>query len=337
MPWTANLVLVSVAGRTPEGRATLASIRATWSALGAIVFSYGAPALIAGTIAWAGPQFGYAGIALVTAVLFTLGYFINFLLTQGYEEIEAPSAGKTQSKSKASGGDMAKALFQNSHLIFLLIADFPRFLFSSLLMASVVYYFNYVAHRPGLIVVYMLVTAIGRTIGSYLSRLVMAKLTARIGTIIMYGIVGACCFIAFFNYMNPWWVIGFLILANLANGAMVATFTALYADAAIFSQWKLGADSRGWIMGLSTFPIKMAFVVRSFIINLVLGLVGFNAAIPASEATAELQRGISAAMLPVPGALMIIGMLILIFGYRITHKRVIQYQEEINARQTPQT
>jgi GPH family glycoside/pentoside/hexuronide:cation symporter len=331
-PWNANMILVSVVGRTPEGRATLAGVRATWTSLSRIAFSYGAPALVAILIRKIGPNYGYGGFACITAMLFTLGYFINFAVTNGYEEIEAPTVSRHESKTKASGKDMAKALFQNPNLIALLGAMFPRYLFASIQSAGALYYFNYVAHNPGLMAPYMLISAIGATIGSSISGRVMRKIGARNCAILGFGAVGATCLLAFLFYRLPWAVIGWLTMSFLANGVMTACETTMYADAAIYSQWKLGADARGWVMGLSVFPIKTAFVVRSLILNLVLALVGFNAAIPASEATVALQRGISMVFLVVPGVLVLASMFVIIFGYRITKEKIAQYQEEIAAR-----
>jgi GPH family glycoside/pentoside/hexuronide:cation symporter len=160
----------------------------------------------------------------------------------------------------------------------------------------------------------------------------MRKIGARNCAILGFGAVGLTCLLAFLFYRNPWAVIGLLTLSFLANGVMTACETAMYADAAVYSQWKLGADARGWVMGLSVFPIKTAFVVRSLILNLVLALVGFNAAIPSSEASVELQRGISMVFLVVPGVLVLLAMFVIIFGYRITKEKIAQYQEEIAER-----
>jgi GPH family glycoside/pentoside/hexuronide:cation symporter len=331
-PWNANMILVSVVGHTPEGRATLAGARATWSSLSRIAFSYGAPALVAVLVRRIGPNYGYGGFAFITAALFTLGYFINFALTNGYEEIEAPTVSKQESKTKASGKDMAKALFQNPNLIALLGSMFPRYLFGSIQSAGALYYFNYVAHNPGLMAPYMLISAIGATVGSSVSGRVMRKIGARNCAIFGFAAVGVTCLMAFMFYRMPWAVIGWLTLSFMANGVMTACETAMYADAAVYSQWKLGADARGWVMGLSVFPIKTAFVVRSLILNLVLALVGFNAAIPSSEATAELQRGISMVFLVVPGVLVLLAMFVIIFGYRLTREKIAQYHEEIAAR-----
>jgi GPH family glycoside/pentoside/hexuronide:cation symporter len=331
-PWNANMILVSVVGRTPEGRATLAGTRATWSSLSRIAFSYGAPALVAILIRRIGPNYGYGGFAFITAMLWTLGYLVNFTVTKGYEEIEAPTVSRHESKTKASGKDMAKALFQNPNLIALMGSMFPRYLFGSVQSAGALYYFNYVAHNPGLMAPYMLISAIGATIGSSVSGRVMRKIGARNCAILGFGAVGSTCLLAFLFYGNPWAVIGWLTLSFLANGMMTACETAMYADAAVYSQWKLGADARGWVMGLSVFPIKLSFVIRSLILNLVLAMVGFNAAIPASEATMELQRGISMVFLVIPGVLVLVAMFVIIFGYRITKEKIAQYQEEIAAR-----
>jgi GPH family glycoside/pentoside/hexuronide:cation symporter len=179
---------------------------------------------------------------------------------------------------------------------------------------------------------YMLISAIGATIGATISGRVMKKLGSRGCSILCYTIVGGTCLLAFLFYQQPWAVIGWLTVSFLANGVNTACETAMYGDSAVYSQWKLGADARGFVMGLSVFPIKTAFVIRSLILNSVLALVGFSALIPASEATVELQRGISMIFLVIPGVLMLVGMLVLLFGYRITKEKIAQYQEEIAAR-----
>jgi GPH family glycoside/pentoside/hexuronide:cation symporter len=65
----------------------------------------------------------------------------------------------------------------------------------------------------------------------------------------------------------------------------------LYADTAVYAQWKSGVDSRGWIMGLQTFPLKFAVVGRALIFNISLMLVGFDAKADPVLATDALKKG----------------------------------------------
>ena len=83
--------MVSIAGGTPQGRAQLASNRATWNNLSGVLFSYaftGVTAVLAGSaIESAGLL--YAACAFLFGIVMVIGYFIHFKITDGYEEIEA--------------------------------------------------------------------------------------------------------------------------------------------------------------------------------------------------------------------------------------------------------
>jgi len=130
-------------------------------------------------------------------------------------------------------------------------------------------------------------------------------------------------------------VITFMTIANIALGVTFSSSIVLYADAAIFAQWKLGADSRGWIMGLSNVPIKLAVIGRALVVNISLMLVGFNAAAIMEKPellTMELQKGITAAFALIPAIITISGIPLLFFGYRLTREKIVQYQAEIDAR-----
>jgi GPH family glycoside/pentoside/hexuronide:cation symporter len=118
----------------------------------------------------------------------------------------------------------------------------------------------------------------------------------------------------------------------MGYGICYACGSALYADAAVYSQWKLGADSRGWIMGLQNFPLKSAVVARAIILNGILVAAGFDARIDPAQTTETLKRGITAAFALVPGFFLCLGIFLILFGFRLTREKVVKYQNEINAR-----
>ena len=105
---------------------------------------------------------------------------------------------------------------------------------------------------------------------------------------------------------------------------------ALYADTVVYSTWKTGQNASGWIMGLQNLPLKIAIFLRGVIIGAVLVSVGWVSGITL-EGTARQTMTISFAV--VPAVMCLVGLVILIFGFRLTKKKVEQYQAEIDARQ----
>jgi GPH family glycoside/pentoside/hexuronide:cation symporter len=336
LPYVANVTLVSACGGTPEGRAALASSRATWNQIAGITFSYLGPPLATVLGAFLGENYRYAALAFVLGWVMVLGYFVNFLATTGYEEIEtSEDLAKKQSKTKASVKDMAKSLFQNPHLCFLIIADIAKFAIRFVPGAVAAYYFQYVANDMKLLPQYILIVNIGAFVGAFLSGFLAKKLTARNTMIYSYVVMAAALIIAYLSYASPWAVIGLMTLTQFGQGICYSLSTALYADTAVYSQWKLGADSRGWIMGLANIPLKVSIIGRSVIVNISLVLVGFNAAAikaGTQQVTPELQKGITAAFALIPAIILIIGFILLTFGYRLTREKIVQYQAEIDAR-----
>ena len=338
LPWAANITLVSVAGGTPEGRAALASTRATWVQISGITFGYIGPPLATFLGARLGEENGYAALAFVLGWLMVLGYFVNFLVTAGYEEIENVGAkALKQSKTGASARDMAKSLFLNPHLCFLILADIPRSAARFVPGAVAVYYFQYVANDLGMLPHFILFTNIGAAIGAFSAGFIAKKISARTLVLLSYAAMAITFILAYLYFSNPWMVIIMMTTANIALGVTFSASIVLYADAAIFAQWKLGADSRGWIMGLSNIPIKLGVIGRALVVNISLMIVGFNAAAIMEKpelVTTELQKGITAAFALIPAAITITGIPLLFFGYRLTREKIVRYQAEIEARKS---
>jgi GPH family glycoside/pentoside/hexuronide:cation symporter len=210
-PWVANATLVSTCGGTPEGRAALASSRATWNQLAGIAFSYIGPPLALVFAGIVGQNHQYAILALVLGFVMAFGYWVNFKVTDGYEAIEKPEdmAGK-QSKTKASGKDMMKALFQNSHLCFLIVGDFPKYIIKFVSAAAAVYYFRYVAQNVGLLPQYILISNAAAFAGGFIAAFLARKFTSRTTVIVTYAVMAACCIFAFLMYQSIWLVIVFM-------------------------------------------------------------------------------------------------------------------------------
>ena len=337
--WAANITLVSVVGTSPGDRAALASSRATWVQMAGITFGYIGPPLATFLGAYIGAHNSYAALAFVLGWLMVLGYFVNFLVTSGYEVVEAVAVVNAPSRTGASAKDMAKSLFLNPHLCFLLLADVAKYIARFVPGAVAVYYFQYVANDLGMLPHFLLLTNLGAFAGSFVTGFIARKMSARNIMLFSYAGMAISFILAYINFLSPWSVISLMTIANFALGVAMSISTVLYADAAIFARWKLGVDSRGWIMGLINVPIKAGIIGRAIIVNVSLVLVGFNAAAITANPellTIDLKRSITAAFALIPAIIVIVGIPLLLFGYRLTQEKILRYQTEIESRDSGQ-
>lgn len=146
----ANATLISVVGKTPEEKATLASSRATWNNIGGLLFSYlGLPfaTLLAGYV---GEKNKFAAAAFCLGILMVVTYFAHFKMTEGYEEIETETqAASGKDKTKVSIPEMFSSLFQNPPLMVLMLADLAKWCVKFVTAASAIYYFRDAMGNPG--------------------------------------------------------------------------------------------------------------------------------------------------------------------------------------------
>ena len=354
IPWTANVTLVSVMGKTPEARAQLASSRGTWNNFSGVIFSYIYPTAAAIAAGIIGEQNQIAGAAFILGVFMAFTYFVHFKISDGLEEIEDASASAKQRKPRASFKDMLQGLGQNPNLIFLIIADIPKWMVRFVVSGSAIYYFRDVAGRmdlftipyPNIAFTYILVSGCMGVIGAYVAGVLAKMVTGRTMFLFSLFSMAALTLISYFSYQSPWTVLILMSLAQIPFGCAYSVTPALYADTAIYSKWKTGKDTQGWVMGLQTVPLKVAIILRGVVLNAALAAVGYiapklengavvNADVAYNFATAtdSAKQGIASPFTLIPAIFLIAGGLIFMFGYKLSKEKVLQYQNEINARE----
>ena len=329
IPYVANMTLVSVVGKTPEEKATLASSRATWNNIGGLVFSYaGLPfATLLGGIVGKTNQF--AAAAFVLGIVMALTYYAHFKMTDGYEEIEAADAPKIVQKNKVSIGEMFSSLFKNPQLIIVIVADLAKWCVKFVTAASAVYYFRDACGNQGLMTAYNLAIAIGAILGAYSMRYIAAKLSTRTTTIVAYLGMAIFLFLIYICYANFVVVIALMTVAQFFYGMAFGSTQALYADTVVYATWKTGKNASGWIMGLQNLPLKIAVFLRGTIVAACLAAVGWQSGV-VLEGTA--RQGMTVSFALIPAIFCAVGALLLIFCYKLTREKVAQYQAEIDAK-----
>ena len=335
--YVANVSMISVAGKTPEDRSQLASTRAAWANLSKVIFSYIGPGVAAICAGFIGEVNQYGAAAFCLGVVMAVLYYAHFKMFDGYEEVEtaeqsAAKAASAKNKDKTGGMDLIRALLQNPPLIALLIADLAKFMFNFVCMGVATYYFTYVAGNGGMLKTYILVTNIFCVIGAYLSKSLSNKFSTRTTTIGVMAIQAVLLGVSFLMYENVTMVIVLMSIALFGYGITYACTPALYGDTIVYSEWKTGKNAAGWISGLQNVPLKVSIMTRGIIISACLAMGNFSKDIDPAQASDALKRAICLGFMVIPAIALVIAVLALIFGFRLTRDQVKKYSEEIAAR-----
>jgi len=334
IPWVANVGLIPVLASNPDEAALLSSRRATWTALGGIVFSFiGEPlARYFGQITNS-EILGYSLLAGFTALIMMICYWTVFKITDGYEPTGGQATESSSKKQRVSFGSMFKSAVQNPPLIGLLLSDFFRYMTNFVMSAAAAYYFTYVTQKMSMFSTYLLVTAVFRMIGSYIAGSMAKKLSTRTTTIL--GLLGlaASLIICKFVAMNLVLFFIFVLIASLFLGIVYSVMVGLYSDVSVYARWKTGEDTSAFVMGLMNVALKLAIIARGTVIPFILDRSGFDANIDPSAATMAIKTGVINAFLFVPGIFALISGLILVLGYKLTREKVVEMQKEINERE----
>ncbi len=328
--YVANATLVSVVGKTPEEKATLASSRATWNNIGGLLFSYlGLPfaTLLAGYV---GQKNQFAAAAFCLGILMVVTYFAHFKMTDGYEEVETKEqASGGNDRTKVSIREMFASLFKNPPLMVLMLADLAKWCVKFVTAASAIYYFRDAIGNPGLMTAYTLSVSLGAIVGAFAMRYIAKMLSSRTTMIVSYGGMAVSMFLIYVMYTNPTIVIALMTLAHVFYGMAFAASPPLYADTVVYATWKTGRDASGWIMGLQNLPLKIGVFMRGVIVSACLAAVGWQSGVALEGAS---RQGMTIAFALVPAVLCLAGMVLLMVGFKITKEKVTQYQAEIDAR-----
>ena len=331
--WVASVSMISVLANNPEERALLSSHRSMYTSMAGIFFSYIAtPLAVFFGMVVGSETMGYGMLAGFMALIMMIGYWIVFRITKGYEPTGAEEKVAATTANRVTLIDMLKSAGQNPHLIVLLISDFFRYISGFILGSAAAYYFTYVVQNMALFPLYLLIGAVGQLVGSYISAPLAKKLTTRTASLV--GLLGLTASLIICRLVATNTLLFFIVIsfARMFTGSVGATNVALYADVAIYSEWKTGKNATPFVMGLMNLALKTAIISRGTVIPFALATAGFVAGVDPALATDTLKNAVMTVFLLFPGIMAGVAFLILITAFRLTHEKVLQYQAEIDAR-----
>ena len=337
--YIANMSLINVVAKTPDDRIVMASSRATWNNLSKFAWSYLGVPFLSLLISVFTEKYAYAMLSLLMSLLMVLGYLAHFKMTEGYEDTgaeETANAAKAK-RARTKPLDLLRAVFTNPPLLCLMIADLAKWLFNFMVAGTVVYYFTYIAMNTNMQATYILIIAFCSVIGAYASRYIGKKFSGRITMIICYVLMAVSMLVARVYYLNPWVVIVLISVAQLGYGCCYSCSSAMYADTAVYSEWKTGKNASGWIMGLQNIPLKISSTLKSAVLAACLAVGGFSADIPVESTTTVMKESICLALLVVPAILLLVGAAVLAFGYHLTKEKLEEMQRDIESAKAEET
>jgi len=310
-----------------EERISMASSRGMCNALGAIAFSLiGAKSIE--LLGGGDKAMGCTLTVIASGIVMILSYWLLFALTKDYA-YHPKANGQAESKNKMSVGDMLKQIVVNPPLIGLLLAELGRYLGRFVIFGLAFYYFKYVVKDLSMITIFFT----GLNVVCFFGAMATAPLAKRFGERNTY-IFSLSLFIigllaVWLLPMNATTFIAVMFVAYLGYGMPDALGVAMYSATVDYGEWKTGKNARGFIMSLISFPIKSAIFIRSVVITSILVSAGYVADM---TPTPELITGIKNGIALVPALFIGVGLIIVLFLYRITPEKHKQMQEEIAAR-----
>jgi GPH family glycoside/pentoside/hexuronide:cation symporter len=338
-PYVANMALINVAAQDSDQRNALSATRGMWTYIARCTYSYIGPGVVAFLASKLGEQNGYAAAAFVFGCVMAAGYFAHFVMFSGYEETGAEEIARLEKEASAkkAAGDTKKvglvsAITANPQLLGVLGSYLLYMMNSFCYSAFAVYYGNYVAQSASFLSRYLLFANITAVIGSIVSKKVASKMSTKSTYQLAFLIIAVMYGAAFLSRWNPTVVIVCTSIAGFFTAFVTVMIVPMLANCAIYSEYKTGVNCTGTIMGFINIPIKVAIVTRGLLISIVLGITGFSASIAVEDASLSVKNGIAAGFTLIPAVFLIIGLLIVTFGYHLTDDKIAEYSAEIKRR-----
>lgn len=308
-------------------RNTLSVTRNIGSVAGQFAFSFVGLA----TITFFGNLFGVTALGYtMAALIFTIVNGIAHILLW-YITKDVPVAATEHKKEKLSVAQMFKVFAENPPLLVLSFGDLLRYTAYFLISSTAAYYFAAVLKDPGSMVLYLTCQTATGVVAALLVKFIielLGKKATYVLSCLMYG--GAAVLMYFLGGEGA--TMTFIVVMSIGsffNNCIRATITSMTADTVIYSMWKSNVNARGFIMSMTNIPIKFGSMIKSIILPVGLGIIGYQAGV---DATPEVAQGIAIIMCLVAGGSVMISGLINLFFYHLNEKKVEEMTNEINAR-----
>lgn len=324
--YTAVRSMTNVLTDKPAERAFLSGRLGAGAALGRVCASQLVPWLTAALATLVSGVGAYTICAAIFSLIYILCFFIQYVVTKGYDTETKSSVAQTVS-FKAMG----KSVVTNPNLIGVVLHDLLRLIAYYTVAAGTAYYAKVVLGDPTASGTVLMVYYIGCFIGSFVAARVAKKLGTKNTTILGVGGWLVLWAVAFFIQPDYIALNVILFVSQVFFGFAYGLTVNLYSMCATWNHWKTGENTTGVTMSLMPVSVKVGVTLRAIILPAFLAFVGYDAAATTFDAAA--QAGIFQMYFLLPVILLAVSLVPLIFMFRIKDSDVETMNAEIDARE----
>jgi GPH family glycoside/pentoside/hexuronide:cation symporter len=300
-------------------RSYVAAITQTIRLLG-IVFALVFPPLLI--------EYGDIDSYRLPILILVIAVFIGFIFSlygsrdEKIEKSKEEEKDDTQEKKGRTNLQALVDVLKNKNLIAFTVAIGMSNIAFLILMAMVRYMNKWVLVQEAQFETY--INAIAFAVG-LLTFIVWARISIKRGPKLVYITSGALFFIAllplsFAKEGWGWVVLVLMVFVGFSISGLLLIPDILLAEIIDEDIKKSGEKREGLIYGIYGFAIRIAIVFESYLITIVLNSTGFDPTLP--EQTQSAKTGIKLLMVGVPAVCFIVGILLMIFFYDLSRKKI---------------
>lgn len=274
------------------------------------------------------PVTGPANAYLVVAVVFALPYIFGCQMVSKLCKECDPSGRRGENgmpMSIVTIKDMVQSVVQNKQLLVLFLAYTIFYIGLYTISGLGAYYFMYIVGDYMKMSVSMTITMVT----GFFASLIMPRLGGKLGkkrAFVTALIVYAAAY-AFVYLIGGNWIL-FTLFSAIGGGAMYlfTSFGANYfVDCGEYHLYKTNKDTRMIAITMYSVPMKIGMMLGGAVATYGLAAIGYRAGITVDTA---FQNHFLILLAIIPAVLVLIGALIMQFGYKITDTDAARYAEE---------
>lgn len=329
--YAANTSLTNVLAKNQQQRNMFNSQRMMGSNLGRLMGNYLTPVIVAFLAPLVSERASYPILVLIAGAFYILVEYIHFGISKGCEDDYYKPADEThEEEGTVSIKEIFNSIKSNHQLLVTLIIDLTSNMASLALPSLAVYYYRYVFETPSMVSIHMLCIGIAGFAGSTFVRFFGKKVKSYKTFLLCVYVIIALCLFATKLAPNATVFLLINIVVHMLTGTTQPFELNLYQDNVIYSEWKTGANTNSFIMGLSELPVKIASILKSVIISAALISAGYVAG---ADPTPQLKAALANAYAIIPACIAFCGFIFLKFFYKLTPEKIDQMKKEIEQRQ----
>ena len=315
--------LISRMSEDADERASIGSVKTSWSNLGVLTSAY----LGLGLISWLGKgnqQLGFTWFAAIFGFVVFASVLISGIAVKERKVNNAIMV------DEVSGLFPALALiWRNGQLVVALVATIFYFIGYICLNSSVIYFFKYVRLEPDLAKNAVLAAALGGILmPAAWTPIVRASSKAAVWTAGGLMIAVAGVLLSALTGLPLLGVLALYFLAGMGKSAIQINYFATIADAVDYGHWRQGRRAEAYSFGLLSIMNKVGYSLGGALMGIALTWSGFEANHAQTPETVARLRMIAGYL---PASMMTISALV-ILGFRINAKRHRGIVDDLRAR-----